>query len=71
MKKIKAPWHRAVFVDANCRTCQAGDTVEYQYGARRGVLCDVAQDGDASVTFHDTGTTEIVKWVRLCKVVGG
>lgn len=58
----------AKFTDANGRTVEALDTVEYRHGARRGILLEVLQDGDAYVLFKDTKEQEQVKWVHLCKV---
>lgn len=56
------------FRDANNRSCEALDVVEYEFGARRGILMDCTTDGDAYVLFRDTKDVEIVKWRSLCKV---
>jgi hypothetical protein len=56
------------FTDALGQSVRAGDPVEYRFGARRGVLTEALQDGDAEVFFEDTGEHEIVKWKNLCKV---
>lgn len=56
------------FVDGNNRTVVPLDVVEYEFGARRGILFEIFQDGDAQVLFRDTKACETVKFVRLCKV---
>lgn len=56
------------FTDANHRYTEPLDVVEYQFGARRGILLQVYQDGDAVVLFRDTKEQEMVKFARLCKV---
>lgn len=59
---------RSGFTDANGRQVRCLDVVEYQFGARRGILLEALQDGDAFVAFRDTRKVENVKWIRLCKV---
>lgn len=56
------------FTDANDRRVQSLDVVEYRFGARRGILMEALQDGDAFVMFRDTKIVEQVKWIHLCKV---
>lgn len=56
------------FQDANGRSATNLDVVEYEIGARRGILLDATHDGDAYVLFRDTKEIEIVKWRQLCKV---
>jgi hypothetical protein len=56
------------FTDGNDKHVKAGDRVEYRFGARKGVLKDALQDGDAYVDFDDTKRTETVKWKNLCKI---
>lgn len=57
------------FTDGNDRHVESLDVVEYREGARRGILLEALQDGDAFVAFRDTKQVEIVKWHHLCKVL--
>jgi hypothetical protein len=56
------------FTDGNDRHVTTLDVVEYRFGARRGILMEALQDGDAFVLFRDTRKVEQVKWINLCKV---
>lgn len=56
------------FTDTNNRKVSVGDLVEYRFGARRGILQEALQDGDAGVVFLDINQAEVVKWIYLCKV---
>lgn len=58
----------ARFTDGNGQSVGVLEVVEYQFGARRGILMDVYQDGEAHVLFRDNRKLEIVKWKHLCKV---
>ena len=56
------------FTDANMRSVQPLDVVEYEHGARRGIMLDALPDGEAYVAFRDTRKVELVKWRSLAKV---
>lgn len=56
------------FTDMNGLSVHSGDTVEYRFGQRQGVVASIHQDGDAYVDFYDTGKTECVKGHHLIRV---
>lgn len=61
--------HPNGFSDGNGRIVRPPDEVQYQFGARHGLLVEVFSDGDAYVRFFDNPThTELVKWNHLCGV---
>jgi hypothetical protein len=64
------PPYAGAFTDGNGRRVKAGDRVEYRFGARRGMLVEALQDGDARVIFDDADIEhpETVKFCHLCKV---
>lgn len=55
------------FTDANGKTVNIGDTVEYKVGARHGIVKDIFQDGDVTVEFLDNGERKCVKWIMVCR----
>jgi hypothetical protein len=59
--------YSGAFTDANGQHVTRGTRVEYRFGARRGMLLEATQDGDAYVMFDDTHLTECVKFINLCK----
>lgn len=60
--------HQNGFTDAAGLDVEPLDVVEYQFGARRGILLEAMHDGDAYVLFRDTREIEIVKWCHLYRV---
>ena len=56
------------FRDGNGEDVSPPDRVEYEFGARRGWLAVVFQDGDAYVRFDGDAGDTLVKWRSLCKV---
>ncbi len=56
------------FRDGNGEDVRSPDRVEYEFGARRGWLAVVFQDGDAYVRFDGDAGDTLVKWRSLCKV---
>ena len=56
------------FHDSNGEFVTADARVEYRFGARRGTVNAIFQDGEAEVIFDDDACLYLVKWGHICKL---